>query len=174
VLGSRGSVVPIFKQQILIGGPITVTHKDVERFFMTIPEAVHLVLQAFAMGKGEDVFLLEMGEPVKIYDLARDMIKLSGLELGLDIEIEFTGLSHGEKMSEELWYENTEKQPTEHPEISSLKTDNQIFGKELESLIKKLHKFAEKGDEEQAVILLEEAIPGANISTNLPPDFTAV
>jgi len=174
VLGSRGSVVPIFKQQIVAGGPVTVTHPDVERFFMTIPEAVHLVLQAFSMGVGEDVFLLEMGEPVKIMDLARDMIELSGLKLGEDIEIEFTGLSHGEKMSEELWYEGADKQPSEHPEISRLVSGNRLVGEELEDLIKKLQILAEKGDEEQAVTLLEEAIPGASFSTKLPPDFTAV
>jgi len=174
VLGSRGSVVPIFKQQIAAGGPVTVTHPDVERFFMTIPEAVHLVLQAFSMGVGEDVFLLEMGEPVKIFDLARDMIELSGLELGQDIEIEFTGLLNGEKMSEELWYEDAKKQPTDHPEVSRLVPENRLVGGELEKVIKKLQILAEKGDEEQAVILLEETIPGASISTTLPPDFTAV
>ena len=141
---------------------------------MTIPEAVHLVLQAFAMSKGEDVFLLEMGEPVKIIDLARDMIELSGLDLGEDIEIEFTGLAHGEKMSEELWYESADKQPSDHPEISVLKTDHRLVGKELEELIKKLQILAEKGDEEQAVNLLEEAIPGASISTSLPPDFISI
>lgn len=174
VLGSRGSVVPIFKQQIATGGPLTVTHPDADRFFMTIPEAVHLVLQAFAMGKGEDVFLLDMGEPVKIFDLAKDMIRLSGLELGQDIEIEFTGLANGEKLSEELWYENSEKQPTDHPEISRLITEKQINGEELEELIRKLQLLAEKGDEKKAAEIMEESIPGASISISTPPDLTAV
>ena len=102
VLGTNGSVIPIFKKQIENGGPLTVTHPDITRFFMTIPEACQLVINAGAMGNGGEIFIFDMGQPVKIYDLAVKMIKLSGLTLGKDIQIKFTGLRPGEKLYEEL------------------------------------------------------------------------
>ena len=116
VLASNGSVVPIFQEQIRRGGPITVTHPEIERFFMTIPEASQLVLQAAAMGKGGEIFVLDMGEPVRIVDLARDLVRLSGLKPD-DIDIVFTGLRPGEKLYEELYFEDEEMQSTPHPKL---------------------------------------------------------
>lgn len=117
VLGSRCSVVPIFLRQIHAGGPVTITHPEMRRFFMTIPEAVQLVLQAAVLGEGGEVFALDMGEPVKITDLAADLIRLSGLEIGKDIEIRYTGIRRGERLYEESFFYGEDVVPTEHPKI---------------------------------------------------------
>ena len=119
VLGSSGSVVPTFSRQIAAGGPVTVTHPDMVRYFMTIPEAVGLVLQSCAQGDGGEIFVLDMGEPVKIASLAHQMIELSGLKPGVDIEIEYVGLRPGEKLFEELKCRGEDFRPTRHPRIMS-------------------------------------------------------
>ena len=127
VLGSNGSVIPLFKEQIGNGGPVTVTDQEVTRFFMTIPEAVQLVLEAGAMGEGGEIFVFDMGESIKIYDLAKQMIKLSGLELGKDIEIEITGLRPGEKLYEELLTNEENTVSTHHPKILKAKVQTSDF-----------------------------------------------
>ena len=120
VLGSRGSVIPTFVRQIEAGGPVTVTDPRMTRYFMSIPEAVQLVLQAAALSEGAEVFMLEMGEPVRIIDLAHRMIRLSGRRVGTDIEIRVTGIRPGEKLEEELHAPEENPQPTRHPSISRL------------------------------------------------------
>ena len=124
VLGSSGSVLPIFKQQIEEGGPVTVTHPDVTRYFMTIPEAVGLILQSGGMGQGGEIFVLNMGQPVKIVDLAKSLIELSGYKVGEDIEIRFTGLKAGEKLFEELQHHAEQHTPTAHPRIMQFSSTN--------------------------------------------------
>jgi FlaA1/EpsC-like NDP-sugar epimerase len=117
VLGSAGSVIPIFREQIARGGPLTVTHPEMRRYFMTIPEASQLVMQAGAMGEGGEIFILDMGEPVKIVDLARDLITLSGLRPDDDIEIKFSGVRPGEKLFEELSTNSEHADKTRHPKV---------------------------------------------------------
>jgi FlaA1/EpsC-like NDP-sugar epimerase len=175
VLGSRGSVVPLFKRQIATGGPITVTHPDMKRYFMTIPEAVYLVLQAASLGEGGEAFLLNMGEQVKIVDLAEDLIRLSGLEPGKDIEIVFTGIRPGEKLSEDLWEEGHTFQPTRHPDIFRLNgQDQQLSGRGLKTALKRLKDLAINGESDQLINYLDEIIPGATIGSQEPPSYTSI
>ena len=163
VLGSRGSVVPRFKRQIAKGGPITITHPDMKRYFMTIPEAVHLVLQASAMSQGGEAYVLNMGEQVKIQDLAEDLIRLSGLEPGEDIEIVYTGIRPGEKLSEDLWDQGFAYSPTKHPDINQVDSEEALNDEALNAVIDQLIELATEGKPEEILDILSQTIPGAAI-----------
>jgi FlaA1/EpsC-like NDP-sugar epimerase len=155
VLGSSGSVIPIFKRQIANGGPVTVTHPDVTRYFMTIPEAVGLVLQSFVQGKGGEIFVLDMGQPVKIIDLAKQMIELSGFRVGEDIEIKYTGLKPGEKLFEELQHHTEEYAPTEHPRIMRFKSNSMFSESGVSELEMNLYQY----DSNQLKAILKQLVP---------------
>ncbi len=174
VLGSRGSVVPLFKKQIARGGPVTVTHPEMRRYFMTIPEAVHLVLQSAAMGTGGEVFFLNMGQPVRILDLVEDLIRLSGLEPGRDIEIAFTGIRPGEKLIEELSDESMSFSPTSHPEIVRVESDEAVDGAELNTMIDELARLALQDETDALLDMLDGVVPGAAIRSTPPPDMTSL
>lgn len=159
VLGSRGSVVPTFKKQIAEGGPVTITHPEIERFFMTIPEAVQLVLQASVIGNGGEIFVLDMGAPLKILDLAKDIIRLSGYEVDKDIKIIHTGLRPGEKMYEELFIAGEIYEKTIHEKVLIATNASQFipefFEENLEMLIDKRH----ENDKEAIINLLNKLVP---------------
>jgi FlaA1/EpsC-like NDP-sugar epimerase len=159
VLGSRGSVVLTFKRQIANGGPVTVTHPDMTRYFMTIPEAVQLVLQAAVLGKGGEVFLLDMGEPVKIADLAKSIIELSGLEVGKDIEIEYTGVRPGEKLYEELFLPDEVYQRTEHAKVFIASNASTATSPDLNEMVSRLTYSANVSDKDEIVRMLRQLIP---------------
>lgn len=158
VLGSNGSVIPLFKKQIANGGPITVTHPNITRYFMTIPEACQLVLEAGSMGEGGEIFVFDMGESVKIVDLAKKMIRLSGLQLGKDIQIEFTGLRPGEKLYEELLTKGENIKPTHHQKILKAEV-RQMATKDVQETIESLKVALENQDVHALVSLLKRTIP---------------
>lgn len=157
VLGSRGSVIPRFKEQIAAGGPVTVTHPDMVRYFMTIPEAVQLVIQAGAFAKGGEIFVLDMGNPVRILDLAQDLIRLSGYEPYVDIEINFSGMREGEKLFEELLTDEEAVTSTQHERIYIGKP-TQINRAELELQFKKIEKVI--GEDQRSIKeVIEHLVP---------------
>jgi FlaA1/EpsC-like NDP-sugar epimerase len=158
VLGSSGSVIPLFKKQIERGGPVTVTHPDITRYFMTIPEACELVLEAATMGEGGEVFVFDMGESVKIINLAKKMITLSGLRVERDIEIKYTGLRPGEKLYEELLNTDENTLPTHHPKILIAKVNSPSFAY-MESQILEIKRLLKEGDNNNLVALIKEVIP---------------
>ncbi|MBI3181706.1 MAG: polysaccharide biosynthesis protein [Myxococcales bacterium] len=168
VLGSAGSVIPIFQEQIARGGPVTVTHPEMKRYFMTIPEACQLVLQAGAMGKGGEIFILEMGEPVKILDLARDLIRLSGFQPDEDIQIELTGIRPGEKLFEELSVAEEVAEKTRHPKIFIGK----IRANDLQAVsvkLSELQRLCDGGTPEQVRSKFQEIVPEYQPAVPEPP-----
>ncbi len=175
VLGSRGSVIPIFKSQIAAGGPVTVTHPDMVRYFMTIPEASQLVLQASAHGHNGEVYILDMGEPVRIVDLARDLIRLSGLEPDVDIPIRFTGMRPGERLVEVLMTEAERTSQTTHEKIFVARTEP-VEREALTATVDALQDAAMRSDHARIRALLQEFLEGCHftpvvntISTHTPP-----
>ena len=166
VIGSNGSVVPLFEKQIAEGGPVTVTHPEVSRYFMSISEAVQLVMSAGAMGNGGEIFLLDMGKPIKILDLALDLIKRHGLEPGKDIETVFTGLRPGEKLHEELYWEGEGIVPTPNKKITMLKGNGALAGDVLSASLNRLQNYLQALDEHGALDLLKNLVPEATIGNN--------
>lgn len=158
VLGSNGSVIPHFKKQIEAGGPVTITHPEIVRYFMTIPEACELVLQAGTMGEGGEIFVFDMGEPVKILDLARRMIKLSGFEPNIDIKIIYTGLRPGEKLYEELLSDDAKTLPTHNDKIMISKDPSMGF-EEIDTLTKQITKASLRRDKVEVVKILKTIVP---------------
>lgn len=164
VLGSNGSVIPVFQRQIAAGGPVTVTHPDIERFFMTIPEASRLVIQAGGMAHGGEIFILDMGEPVKIVDLAKGLIQLQGLTPDVDIKIEFTGLREGEKMYEELLMDEESTLPTDNQSIM-ISTGQEISYDQVASKLDELENALSATDGE-AIRMLEQAVLTYHYTSN--------
>ncbi len=166
VLGSNGSVIPLFKKQIAAGGPVTVTHPEMQRYFMTIPEASQLVLQSTTMGRGGEIFLLDMGEPVKITDLARNLILLSGLRPGEDIRIVFTGIRPGEKLYEELHTFEESTLPTRHEKVKIFAGPSLAYG-EMTGPIEMLRQICAARDVTQLILELKEIVPEYNPSSHV-------
>lgn len=164
VLGSRGSVIPKFKKQIERGGPVTVTHPDMKRFFMTIPEAVSLILQAGAYAKGGNLFVLDMGEQISIDKLARDMITLAGFVPDQDIKIVYTGIRPGEKLYEELYYPDEEKVSTSHPKVFKIVSKNDLDPDEIEKDMESLEEYIKKEEIDGILSIIRKLIPQARIN----------
>ncbi|RZK92475.1 MAG: polysaccharide biosynthesis protein, partial [Pedobacter sp.] len=158
VLGSNGSVIPRFKQQIEKGGPVTVTHPEITRYFMTIPEACRLVLEAGCMGKGGEIFVFDMGKSVKIVELAKKMIRLAGLEPNVDVKIEYSGLRPGEKLYEELLNDNENTMPTHHQKIMIGKVRQYVFEDVVNQITALIHS-AKNNNDRQVVVNMKKLVP---------------
>lgn len=165
VLGSRGSVVPIFQKQIEKGGPVTITHPEMRRYFMTIPEAVYLVLESAALATQKETFVLNMGEQTRILDLAEDLIRFSGLRPGSDIEIKYTGIRPGEKLLEDLWDEGQVLDKTRHRDIFMLQRRDLLSPEKLEEVLVRLREFVESGNVPGLINYFNELIPDAHVET---------
>jgi FlaA1/EpsC-like NDP-sugar epimerase len=158
VLGSNGSVIPRFRKQIEEGGPVTVTHPEITRYFMTIPEACRLVLEAGAMGKGGEIYIFDMGQPIRIVELAKKMIRLSGFEPGKDIEIVYTGLRDGEKLYEELLNNEEDTIPTHHPKILKARVREYDYPYVV-SMIELFEELINDRNEIKILALMKEIVP---------------
>jgi FlaA1/EpsC-like NDP-sugar epimerase len=158
VLGSNGSVIPRFRHQIEKGGPVTVTHPEITRYFMTIPEACRLVLEAGCMGKGGEIFIFDMGKSVKIVELAKKMIRLAGMEPNVDIKIEYSGLRPGEKLYEELLNDNENTMPTHHEKIMIGQVREYVF-EDIENQIAQLINSAKNDNDRQVVQHMKKLVP---------------
>ncbi len=167
VLDSAGSVVPLFREQIRRGGPVTVTHPEITRYFMTIPEACQLILQAATLGEGGEIFALDMGQPVKIQYLAEQMIRLAGKRPGEDIRIEFTGLRAGEKLFEELFHPQEDYQPTRHPKIM-LAQPRELAAQSIQQQLLRLRQASQQYDSAQMLEILQQLVPEFRRSEDTP------
>jgi len=153
---------------------VTITHPDMKRYFMTIPEAVYLVLQAAGMSKGGETFVLNMGQQVRIMDLAEDLIRLSGLEPGKDIEIIYTGIRPGEKLSEDLWEEGNQFVPTQHPDIFQFDDPANLREEALQETISELLHLATDGKNDEIIKLVDQVIPGSAVASTPPLELTSI
>ena len=170
VMGSRGSLIPLLKAQILRGGPVRVTHPDMTRYFMTIPESVQLILQASSLAERGEIFLLDMGQPISILSLAKDLIRLHGLVPGKDIEIQFTGVRPGEKIHEELLYEQEQLVQTNHPKIQMVRNNQRTDWDSLRNEVDRLLSLCDQGEAHAAEQCLMELAWGKSIYTLVTPD----
>jgi FlaA1/EpsC-like NDP-sugar epimerase len=171
VLGSNGSVIPLFKQQIKEGGPVTITHEEITRYFMTIPEAVQLVLRAASLSKGGEIFVLDMGEPVKIKDLAYNLIRLSGLIPEEDIKVEYIGLRPGEKLYEELLITNNASQSETGISKIFIEKPIEFDEKQFLEILEKMMVAAKNNEKEKIISLIEKAVPSYKIMSKGQENF---
>jgi FlaA1/EpsC-like NDP-sugar epimerase len=166
VLNSAGSVIPLFQKQLKMGGPLTVTHPEIQRYFMTIPEACQLILQAMMNGQGGEIFVLDMGEPIKIAYLAEQMIRLAGKEPGKDIDIQYTGLRPGEKLYEELFHPSEELRQTAHEKLFKAKF-RKIEWSELDATMSLIHLACKQNNIEELQVLTKSLVPEFQSSLHL-------